>query len=215
MNEVMKLSGARILLVDDDALHLEIFSEWLSSYGCVVTPAPDGETALSMMRAAAFDVSLIDLRMPGMSGLELLEHLKQRDPSLEVIVLTGSGTMQDAIAALRQGRAFDFVVKPIADLHRFNEILVQALECRRIKLNARLLAPSPPAPFLDELTPRERVILSFVVRGLRNRDISEHLQLSEKTVRNALTHIYEKLKVTSRAEAIVACKSFAFEGPDR
>lgn len=210
----MPLSAARLLLVDDDPLHLEVFHEWLTAFGAHVSLAPDGEAALDMVQPGGCDVAVIDLNLPGLSGLDLLDRLKQRDPSLVIIILTGSRSMQDAIAALRQGRAFDFLLKPVADLRQINEAIAQALACRRALRTVRTSASLPSPAFIEELTPRERETLSLLAKGMDNREISQRLHVCEKTVRNALTRIYEKLKVTSRCQAIIACKQFGLGGSD-
>ena len=210
----MTFSDVRVLLVDDDPLHLEILQEWLTTCGAHVSLAPDAEAALAMLRPEAFDLAVIDLNLPGLSGLDLLDRLKQRDPALMIVFLTGSGSMRDAIAALRQGRAFDFLLKPIADLHQFNDVLAQALKARHTERSARSSGIQPNPPFIEELTPREREILSLLAGGMDNHDISQRLDLSEKTIRNTLTRIYEKLKVSSRGQAIVVCKQFGLASPD-
>jgi DNA-binding NarL/FixJ family response regulator len=208
----MTLYRARILLVDDDTLHLEVFHEWLSACGAEVAMASEGERALALMRPGAFDVALIDLKMPGIPGLELMDLLKDCDPSLEIIFLSGAATMHDAIAALRQGRAFDFLLKPITDLHQINAVIEQALERRRKHpRTAMATAPLPSPPFFETLTPREQEILAWLAQGDSNMQIAQRLDLSEKTVRNVLTAVYEKLKVTSRAQAIVAYRHFGLD----
>lgn len=194
----------RVLLVDDQRSLLDILQRWLSRGGYEVHVAADGHEALSLAKERRFDVLVTDLKMPGINGLQLMSLFKDLDPGIEVIFLTGQGTMQDAIEALREGRAFDFLQKPLHDLHELNLTIDKALARRR-----RLDPPSvalPAAPKLEGLTPREREILSLLSRGLDNRAIASHMSLSEKTIRNYLTRIYEKLGVSSRMQALLACQ---------
>jgi DNA-binding NtrC family response regulator len=121
--------SARILLVEDDASHLEILRRHLERCGYAVEPAESAEQALS--RFSRFDPELVlsDLRMPGMSGFELLRKLKADAPDVAVILMTAYDDMQTAIDAMKDG-AWDYLVKPL-DLERLETILEAALEQRR------------------------------------------------------------------------------------
>jgi two-component system cell cycle response regulator len=99
-----------ILLVDDDALTRGFYRDLLSEHGFQVREASSGEEALRLLEQHAFDAAVLDIVMPDMSGLQLLDHLKRQDPDLPAIMLTGHVTSQNAIAALKLG-AFDFLVK--------------------------------------------------------------------------------------------------------
>ena len=200
------LNGVRILVVDDDPDLLELLGEWLSCFGASVQSAPDGFKALALVKQQPFDVAVTDLQMPGLSGLQLLSLFKELDPSLEVIFLTGQGTMEDAIQALREGRAFDFLQKPLRDLHQLNQTITKAIG-RRQSARAQQ-APVPPPDHIEILSPREHDIVSLLAEGLDNRDIADRLVLSEKTVKNHLTRIYEKLKVSNRTQAVLFCKQY-------
>ncbi len=200
-----KASGtrARLLLVDDELDLLDLLGEWFGNFDYELQTAVDGFAALALARRQAFDVVITDLKMPGLSGLHLLEMLKEFDPHLQVIILTGEGTMEDAIEALREGRAFDFLVKPVKNLRLLNDAVERAL-ARRAVLAA---APQPrivvaPDPFIEALTAREREIVEAMAKGLDNRDIALQLHLSEKTIKNNLTRIYEKLRVRNRTQAV-------------
>lgn len=202
--QALNLELPRVLVVDDQRSLLEILQRWLSRGGYEVHVAADGVEALAKARDLRFDVVVTDLKMPGINGLQLMSLFKDLDPTVEVIFLTGQGTMQDAIEALREGRAFDFLQKPLRDLHELNLAIDKALLRRR-----KFEPPAPLRPsnqLLEGLNAREREILSLLTRGLDNRAIASHMALSEKTIRNYLTRIYEKLGVTSRTQALVACQ---------
>src|SRR4051794_29879842 len=101
----------RILLVDDEGELRETLRGLLDSQRFEVTDVPSGPEALARLRDGSFDLLLTDLMMPGMDGLQLLREAHQVDPDLPVIILTGQGTIQTAVEAMRQG-AFDYVLKP-------------------------------------------------------------------------------------------------------
>lgn len=194
----------RVLVVDDQPGLLEILQRWLSRGGYEVHVAASGREALSLAKGLPFDVVVTDLKMPDLDGLQLLAQIKGLDPAIEVIFLTGQGTMQDAIEALREGRAFDFLQKPLRDLHELNLAIDRALARRR--RNDAPQPPRAPSQLMEGLNDREHEILALLARGLDNRAIAGHMALSEKTIRNYLTRIYEKLGVTSRMQALIVCQ---------
>lgn len=106
-----KLHG-RVLLVDDEELFLKLLSERLEVRGLQVTSVTSGEDALARVEEQNFDVIVVDLAMPGIDGLDTLKLLKKQDPDLEIIMLTGHGTVHNGIAAMKLG-AEDFLEKPV------------------------------------------------------------------------------------------------------
>lgn len=105
------LQGARILIVDDERAMRISLSEILSLRGAQVTAASNGQDAVDMLSDADFDLILLDLKMPGMDGLQVLEAAQQIRPNTVVIMLTAHATLDSAIGALRRG-AFDYLLKP-------------------------------------------------------------------------------------------------------
>ncbi len=103
-------SGLAVLLVDDEALTRNFFGDLLSEHGVRVVTARDGAEALALARRHPVEAVLLDIMMPGMSGLKVLEHLRAEDPDLPVIILTAYASSQNAVTALKLG-AFDFIVK--------------------------------------------------------------------------------------------------------
>lgn len=198
----------RILLIDDQEELLETLNEWLLFSGYRTEIAPDGHQALELIRHARFDVAVTDLQMPGLTGLELLGLLKEHDPTLEVIFLTGQGTMSDAIEALREGRAFDFLQKPLRDLKYLNEAIDKAFAHKQAKAAPRQTGPLSLPAHIEPLSAREVEIIGLLSQGIDNREIADRLILSEKTVKNHLTRIYEKLKVSNRTQAVILCQQY-------
>jgi DNA-binding NtrC family response regulator len=118
-----------ILIVEDDASHLEILQRHLERCGYAVEAADSAEQALSRFSRFDPDLVLSDLRMPGISGFELLRKLKADAPDVAVVLMTAYDDMQTAIDAMKDG-AFDYLVKPL-DLERLEEIIERALEQRK------------------------------------------------------------------------------------
>lgn len=107
----------RVLLVDDERDFVEMLSLRLDVAGERVTPAYSGKECLEILEKIDVDVVILDIRMPGMDGMETLKEIKRRFPLIEVIMLTGHGTMETAVEGMKLG-AFDYLLKPadFADL---------------------------------------------------------------------------------------------------
>src|ERR1700736_283912 len=101
----------RILFVDDEKSLQEFMRSELPRLGHEVTVCPDGRSGIKALEKSTFDVAILDLRMPGMTGIEILEHLKQVSPDTEAVMMTGHASMETAIDAMRLG-AFDYITKP-------------------------------------------------------------------------------------------------------
>src|ERR671924_867542 len=120
-----------LLLVEDEAPLREALAERLTEYGFDVEQAETGERALEQLAEFAFDIVITDLRLPGLDGTRVLEAAVQRYPDIVGIIVTGYGTVKDAVEAIKRG-ATDFVTKPF----QFDELLHalnSALEQRRLK----------------------------------------------------------------------------------
>jgi DNA-binding NtrC family response regulator len=120
----------RILFADDEKSLQEFMSAELPRLGHEVVVCPDGKAALKALEKAKFDAAILDLRMPGMTGIEVLEHLKHVSPHTEVVIMTGHASMETAIEAVRLG-AFDYISKP-CKLAEIEAILRKVLEKREL-----------------------------------------------------------------------------------
>lgn len=125
------MAPPRVLVVDDEEDFLETLVNRLRRRGVPTEGALSGHRALEMLEAESFDVVVLDVRMPGMDGLEALKEIKDRWPFVEVIMLTGHGSVESGIQGMRLG-AFDYVMKP-ADLEDLLEKIHQAHERRSLR----------------------------------------------------------------------------------
>ena len=130
------LSGSKILIIDDEPIMLENMAVYLEDSGFSVIKALNGKAGLELFISQQPDLVLLDLRMPGMDGLEVLSRLKKRSPDTPVIVVTGEGGMGDAVSALRLG-AYDFITKPLLDMALFEHSVREALEKSNLVLENR------------------------------------------------------------------------------
>lgn len=121
-----------ILVVDDDLLVRKVLQKQLAAFGYNVETANDGSTALEMLKMASYDLVLTDLQMPRLGGRELLEFMSVDFPEIPKIVLTGYGTNDDIIAALKSG-AYDFLYKPIYDFDLLEHSIKRAVESKKLK----------------------------------------------------------------------------------
>jgi DNA-binding NtrC family response regulator len=102
----------RVLLVDDEVELVETLAERLQLRGIAAEAVTSGEAALARVMATPFEVVLVDVKMPGMGGLDLLKLVKKQRPATQVLLITGHGSTEDGDAGMREG-AFDYVVKPV------------------------------------------------------------------------------------------------------
>jgi DNA-binding NtrC family response regulator len=150
----------RILFVDDEKSLQEFMRSELPRLGHEVTVCPDGKAALKSLEKSTFDAAILDLRMPGMTGIEVLEHLKQVSPDTEAIVMTGHASKDTAVAAMRLG-AFDYLEKP-CKLTEIEAILQKVEEKRALKhqnlaLQSRVQAAEGPTILVGNSPPMSGV----------------------------------------------------------
>ena len=168
-----------VYVVDDDEAVSSSLSWLLESIGLRVRTYRNALDFIAAMDADPWGCLVLDVRMPGMSGLELQQRLRDRDVGLPVIFITGHGGVANAVKAIKAG-AFDFLEKPFDDqtlLDRVQQAIGVNSETRRCR--------SARAALLDRyasLTPREREVMELVVEGRPNKVIAQVLGLSSKTV---------------------------------
>ncbi|MBI2216127.1 MAG: sigma-54-dependent Fis family transcriptional regulator [Candidatus Rokubacteria bacterium] len=142
------MAGNRLLIVDDDDGFRGALASAMTGRGFDATPVPSGSAALAWLASHECDVVLLDLKMPDMSGVEVLDAIRDRHPHVEVILLTGHGTIDTAIAAIRRG-AFDFLTKPCSP-DEVEITLMKAIERRALIERTRVLQQALTPPDLGD-----------------------------------------------------------------
>ena len=131
--------NGKILIVDDEKDILRILNSILTKEGFQVRNACEGKEAIEVFKSGNFDLVITDIRMPEMDGIEVLKKIKALDKDIEVIILTGFATMANAIETLRNGRAFDYLTKPLDNVDELIMTVNKALERRRLRKENRFL----------------------------------------------------------------------------
>jgi two-component system cell cycle sensor histidine kinase/response regulator CckA len=130
----------KILIVDDEPDILEIIENTLSQEGFEVVKASTGQDAIALFDAGSFELVITDMKMPGLNGMDVLKHVKQIDKDVEVIILTGYATLENAIQTLRNKGAHDYLRKPLEDIEELIISVSNALERRRLSIeNKKML----------------------------------------------------------------------------
>ena len=199
-----------IYLVDDDEALRDSLAWLLESQGFKVAAFASAEDFLKAWRPEFNGCLLLDVRMPGMSGLELHERLRAQYSTLPIIFITGHGDVPMAVAALKKG-AVDFIEKPFNDtelLRLVSQCLVSEQEHR-----ARRRQDAEVSRRLDQLTQREREVLDLIIAGKLNKQIADVLGISIKTVEVHRARVMEKMAAHSLAELVQ--NVMAIEGAQR
>ncbi|HEY6609112.1 MAG TPA: response regulator transcription factor [Candidatus Limnocylindria bacterium] len=203
----------RVLVADDhpvyrDGLRLTL-EDW--DAGVLVGEAVDGDDVVALTAQLEPDVVLMDLQMPGQSGVEATRAIVERHPDVAVVVLTMFDDDDLVVAAIRAG-ARGYVLKG-ATRDELRRAILAAGSGEAIfgstvaaRLPAMLSRPDQAAPPFPDLTDREREVLELIAQGLANPQIAVRLGIAEKTVRNHVSTVLAKLEVLGRSEAIVRAR---------
>ena len=197
----------RIFVVDDHSLFRDGVISLLEADGhTVVGQAGDGLTAVESVRSSKPDLVLMDIKMPGMDGIEALRLIKSASPEVKVIMLTVSEDEASLIDSIRAGadgyllkhlNAKDFL-EMISGIERGEAAITRSLTTRLL----RHMATPEPDSERTLLSEREVEILKLVSAGMSNRAIADQLSISENTVKYHLKNILHKLGVSNRTEAV-------------
>jgi DNA-binding NtrC family response regulator len=151
----------RILIVDDELVVRDSLGKWFTSEGYTARPVGSGREALEVIQQAEFDIALLDIKMPGMDGMELQSRLHEADADLSVIVMTGYASVDTAVQALKHG-AYDYITKPV-DPDELSHLVEQALEHKRtrrevVRLRENLLEVSPGLELIGKSPAMKKVV---------------------------------------------------------
>jgi len=130
-NPVSVSTKGRILIVDDELVVRDSLGKWFNSEGYTAQPAAGAREALEIIQHKEFDIALLDIKMPGMDGMELQARLKEADPDLTIVMMTGYASVETAVQALKRG-AYDYITKPV-DPDELSHLVAKALEHQRAR----------------------------------------------------------------------------------
>ncbi|HQQ63830.1 MAG TPA: response regulator FixJ [Pseudomonadales bacterium] len=190
---------ATVFVVDDDDAVRESLVFLMKSVGLRAESFASAQAFLDVYNAQRAGCLVLDIRMPGMSGLELQEKLKQLGSILPIIFITGHGDVPMAVKAIKAGAA-DFVQKPFRDqelIDRIREVLEEDAEVRADKLQRNEILRR-----MGTLTEREREVMEQVVDGKANKVVAIDLNVSQRTVEIHRANVMEKMKARSLAQLV-------------
>jgi DNA-binding NarL/FixJ family response regulator len=206
----------RVLIADDHPFFRRGLRNLLSALPEteVIGEASTGEEAVALAEQLQPDVILMDLQMPGTSGIEATRHIVQTSPHIGVLVVTMFEDDHSVFAAMRAG-ARGYVLKDtdeeemlraIRAVGSGEAIFSPAIAQRLLTFFAEVPQPAVPQRVFPDLTEREREILSLIARGYTNQQLAGYLVLSPKTVRNHISNIFSKLQVADRTQAVIRAR---------
>lgn len=183
-------------ILDDDRAVLESLALLISTVGLRVHTWHDPQQFYEQFNRDDIGVIVMDVRMPGMSGLSLLDKLKEEHVDIPIIMLTGHGTVDMCRRAFKAG-AMEFLEKPIDDEQLLET--VQTSVRMHIQRRERLTANEQSKRLYETLTEREKEVLKGIVDGLSNKEIARQLDVSPRTVETHRANIFNKLNVDNLA----------------
>jgi DNA-binding NarL/FixJ family response regulator len=218
MTEASTDTPIRVLVVEDQTSILKNQLRLLQTHTAleIVGTALSGEDALEKVPLCAPHVLLLDLGLPRMSGIDVTRHIKAHWPHVEILIFTIFDEADKVLEAVRAGASgyllkgtpVDKIVEAIKDVRSGGSVIQPSLAShllRRFRVSAEPGAAPRPPPVADTTRPlsdREREILQLIAKGVSNSEAAQVLSLSKATIRTHLEHIYRKLEVTNRTEAV-------------
>ena len=188
-----------VFVVDDDQAMRQSLKWLIESVGMDVETYASADEFMRDYYPGQAGCLLLDVRMPGMSGLELQEHFNEHDIRIPIIIITGHGDVPMSVRAMKAG-AIDFIEKPFNDellLESIRNALVYDLDQRTSQAELAEIAAR-----LDQLTPREHEVMEMVTDGRSNKDIALALGVSAKTVEAHRARVMEKMKASSLPDLV-------------
>jgi FixJ family two-component response regulator len=206
----MSESTPTIFVIDDDASVRKSLSRLLRSLRFDVETFASAEQFLERESYQGIGCIVLDVRMPGLSGMDLQDELNRAGHNLPIVFITGHGEIPMSVQAMKRG-AVDFLSKPFDDKELLRSVDEAVATARRIV--AERADKDDALRRVELLTPREREIVRYVISGLLNKQIAYRLNIAEKTVKVHRGHIMEKLGVGSVAELVRLAEKAGIEPP--
>ncbi|HEY4027028.1 MAG TPA: response regulator transcription factor [Candidatus Dormibacteraeota bacterium] len=202
--------SVRVLIADDQTLFRSGLARLLATQPGlrIVGEAGNGAEAVRLVERLSPDVVLMDIRMPEVDGIEATRQIVRSRPGVRVLILTSFHTDAYVLEALRSG-ASGYVLKDSA-VEAIASSIQAVLSSERVisgpiaqRMIGMLTGETPTREFYDGLTAREVEVLKMIASGMPNKRIAYKLGISEKTIRNHISHIYEKLQIYDRSQAVL------------
>lgn len=202
--------SVKVMLVDDHILIREGIKQLLEFDGGieVIEQASDGLECLEKLKTVKPDILLLDINMPNMNGIEVLEELKKKNSPIKVLILTVHSEVEYLVKAVDIG-ADGYILKDSGSAELKQAITLIMNDESYIQpslipsLNSRLINRDVDKEKLESLTKREIEILAQVASGMFNKEIAINLDISERTVKNHISNIFKKIDVSDRTQAAV------------
>ena len=195
------MQQSTVFLIDDDLAVRKALTRLITSAGYAVQAFASADAFLETWHTAEEIPSclVLDVRMPGLSGLDLQQELQTKNSLLPIIFITGHGDIPMSVRAMKEGAA-DFLPKPVQD-----KVLLKAIEralSRARDVYAERAEIEELGERVESLTPREREVMDLVIRGFLNKQIAHELGTVEKTIKVHRARVMEKMRVRSLAELV-------------
>lgn len=199
-------SALTVFIVDDDEAMRRGLAFLVSSAGYEARPLQSAQAFLDQYQPNLRGCLLLDVRMPGMSGLELLDQMRSRGITMPVIFVTAFGNVPTAVRAIKAG-AYDFIEKPFEGAELLVRVRNALTQVSRSPVRPQ--SPGDVQARLNSLTPREWEVMDRVVAGMLNKQIAADLDISIKTVENHRAKVMEKMQAGGLAELVRMTVSMA------
>jgi DNA-binding NarL/FixJ family response regulator len=204
----------RVVLADDHAVVRKGIREFLEEEGdiIVVAEAADGDSAIACAEEHSPDVLVLDIQMPGRSGIEVTRTVRAAGSPVAVLILTAydddpyimAGIQAGANGYVLKSAAPDEIIRAVRAVHEGQSAVDPAVAAKLMAFLSSHRSATAPAQSAEPLTARELEVLAHVAQGLTNRAIGHQLGISDRTVQGHLANIFSKMGVSSRTEAVMA-----------